>query len=155
MNVMQATFLVLQSTPTLDEDILSKAHHVFNFLYSQDILVTTVCCIMPETISITILYVCQESVQSPSDTFQVKPRLGLSEVMEAILSSGFTARGDTPIRLIIEGLLTHFFSPDRPSYTKEDARWFVQLANQQKQWCYNGTEENSAEQLLAKTSVSW
>ena len=35
MNVMQATFLVLQSIPTLDDDILSKAYQVFCYLYAQ------------------------------------------------------------------------------------------------------------------------
>lgn len=35
LNVMQATFLVMRSAPTLDNDILSKGDQVFCSLYSQ------------------------------------------------------------------------------------------------------------------------
>ena len=35
MNIMQATFLVLRSIPTVDNDILSNAHQIFCFLNEQ------------------------------------------------------------------------------------------------------------------------
>ena len=44
MNIMQATFVVLQLVPSLDHDILSKGHQVFKALYmgyfSEDMKVT-------------------------------------------------------------------------------------------------------------------
>ena len=93
-----------------------------------------------------------------SGNFQLKVRLGLSGVMEAILSSGLIDRGIIAIRLVIEGLLAHFFPPDRSSYSLEDALWFLELANQQTQWCFNvntnQVEENVVKKPVAKTSVS-
>ena len=49
----------------------------------------------------------------------------------------------------MEGLLAHFFSPDRPDYAREDVSWFLKLANDQKQWCSNLflSEEDSVEAL--------
>ena len=41
----------------------------------------------------------------------------------------------TIVRSIVEGLLSHFFSPDRPGYDREDVEWFLELANNEKQWC--------------------
>ena len=38
------------------------------------------------------------------------------------------------IRLLMEGLFSHFFSADRPGYHEEDAKWFLELANQQDDW---------------------
>ena len=35
----------------------------------------------------------------------------------------------------MEGLFSHFFSADRPGYHHEDREWFLQLANQQEDWC--------------------
>ncbi len=74
--------------------------------------------------------------------------------MEVIVSSGFTARGNTSVRLVIEGLLAHFFSADRPIYDSEDALWFLELANKQKQ-NINQVENNSEVEPAAKTSVSF
>ena len=39
------------------------------------------------------------------------------------------------IRLLMEGLFSHFFSADRRGYHEEDMRWFLELANQQDDWC--------------------
>lgn len=92
-------------------------------------------------------------------TFQFTARLGLTGVMEAILSSGLIARGKTTIRLIVEGLMSHFFHPDRPSYALQDVLWFLELVNQQEQWCFNANtnkaEENVVEEPATKTRVSW
>lgn len=74
--------------------------------------------------------------------------------MEAIESSGFIARGNTSVRLIIEGLLAHFFSPDRPSYFPEDALWFLKLANKQE-YSNNHVEKYSQLETAAETPVSW
>lgn len=35
----------------------------------------------------------------------------------------------------MEGLFAHFFSSHRPAYHKEDMEWFLELANQQEDWC--------------------
>ena len=35
----------------------------------------------------------------------------------------------------MEGLFSHFFSADRPGYHEEDREWFLELANQQDDWC--------------------
>ena len=35
----------------------------------------------------------------------------------------------------MEGLFSHFFSADRRGYHEEDMRWFLELANQQDDWC--------------------
>ena len=35
----------------------------------------------------------------------------------------------------MEGLFAHFFSSHRPAYHKEDIEWFLELANQQEDWC--------------------
>ena len=78
--------------------------------------------------------------------------------MEAILASDFINRGNTAITLVVEGLLAHFFSPDRSSYSPKDVLWFLELANQQIQWCskvyINQVEENVVEESPTKTSVS-
>ena len=34
---------------------------------------------------------------------------------------------------VMEGLLVHFFSPDRPIYANEDVLWFLEFANGQEQ----------------------
>ena len=47
----------------------------------------------------------------------------------------------TQIKLVLEGLLSHFFSADRSSYAVEDVGWFLELVNKQ-------------EQLLSKKSIS-
>lgn len=51
------------------------------------------------------------------------------------------AGGSISVRWVIEGLLTHFFSPDKPSFAPEDVVWFLELANHQKQWCCNTTDQ--------------
>ena len=37
--------------------------------------------------------------------------------------------------MLLEGLFAHFFSSHRPGYHKEDMEWFLELANQQEDWC--------------------
>ena len=36
--------------------------------------------------------------------------------------------------MIIEGLFAHFFSPERQSHHRGDIQWFLELANEQKEW---------------------
>lgn len=50
------------------------------------------------------------------------------------------------IRLLIEGLFAHFFSSHRPAYHKEDVEWFLELANQQEDWCPNTVQVVTAAQ---------
>ena len=40
--------------------------------------------------------------------------------------------------------MSHFFSPDRPGYDREDVEWFLELANNEKQWS-SLTEEGHEE----------
>ena len=35
-------------------------------------------------------------------------------------------------KLVLEGLLSHFFSADRSSYAMEDVGWFLELVNKQE-----------------------
>ena len=37
-------------------------------------------------------------------------------------------------RILLEGLFAHFFSPERGNYHPDDIRWFLELANCQKEW---------------------
>ena len=48
----------------------------------------------------------------------------------------------------MEGLFAHFFSADRPGYHEEDREWFLQLANQQDDWCV----PNVSDQIVEGTS---
>ena len=41
---------------------------------------------------------------------------------------------DKPVRVAIEGLLSHFFYPYLMNYHQEDVLWFMELANKQLQW---------------------
>lgn len=40
----------------------------------------------------------------------------------------------------MEGLFAHFFSVERQSYHPNDIRWFMELANEQQQWCAKDLE---------------
>ena len=42
----------------------------------------------------------------------------------------------------MEGLFSHFFSPHRPGYHQEDVEWFLELANQQDDWCVPNVSED-------------
>ena len=48
----------------------------------------------------------------------------------------------------MEGLLSHFFSPHRPTYQRDDVLWFLRLANEQGQWCYNPFQEDEEEEWV-------
>ncbi len=76
--------------------------------------------------------------------------------MEVVISSGFAASGSTPVRLVIEGLLAHFFSPNHPRYAPEDVLWFLKFANEQEQWCCHPLQgkQDSEVQPSAETPVS-
>ncbi len=44
-------------------------------------------------------------------------------------------------RVLLEGLFAHFFSPERKSYHSGNIRWFLELANCQKEWGSGQFEE--------------
>ena len=46
------------------------------------------------------------------------------------------------VRLLMEGLFAHFFSPYRKHYNTEDIQWFLELANEQEQWEANPLEHD-------------
>lgn len=51
----------------------------------------------------------------------------------AVLPRSF-AENNSPFSWIMEGLLAHYFSPNRSSYATEDVRWLLKFANTQNQW---------------------
>ena len=46
------------------------------------------------------------------------------------------------VRLLLEGLFAHFFSPYRRSYDTKDVQWFLELANEQVNWRANPLERS-------------
>ena len=40
------------------------------------------------------------------------------------------------IKLLIDGLFSHFFSEHRPEFHQDDIKWFLEFANNQMSWCY-------------------
>ena len=70
-------------------------------------------------------------------------------------------RCNPTVRLVMEGLLAHFFPPDRPQYYTQDILWFLKLANDQEQWnadIFEREEDSAAGELeesaLSKTTPS-
>jgi hypothetical protein len=61
--------------------------------------------------------------------------------LEAMVSTKCTKAA---AKLVIEGLLAHFFSTDLPQYALEDARWFFELINKQQR-CWLVEDENDSE----------
>ena len=45
-------------------------------------------------------------------------------------------------RVILEGLLAHFFSPERQHYNSEDIHWFLSLANCQTAWASSQLQDD-------------
>ena len=61
---------------------------------------------------------------------------------------------NSPVRLVIEGLMAHFFAPERLSYVPEDVKCFLKSANKQTQWCYlSPQEDNSTEEEHVQQEV--
>ncbi|CAI8009278.1 hypothetical protein GBAR_LOCUS6260 [Geodia barretti] len=59
----------------------------------------------------------------------------------------------------MEGLFSHFFSADRRGYHEEDMRWFLELANQQDDWCVPHVSDiviggTSEQDLIPKDAIS-
>ncbi len=44
-------------------------------------------------------------------------------------------------RVLLEGLFSHFFSPERRHYHSDDIRWFLELANCHLEWGSGKLEE--------------
>ena len=75
------------------------------------------------------------------------PRLAevTSVVVEIISETSFSPslhRDSRSVRLLMEGLFAHFFSPYRRGYDTEDVQWFLELANEQEQWGANPLERS-------------
>ena len=75
------------------------------------------------------------------------PRLAevTSVVVEIISETSFSPslhRDSRSVRLLMEGLFAHFFSPYRRGYDTEDVQWFLALANEQEQWGANPLERS-------------
>ncbi len=68
-------------------------------------------------------------------------------------------RDNQNVRLLMEGLFAHFFSSHRPSYHPEDARWFMELANDQMQWMVSDSNRSvivrSLSQALDQETMSY
>ena len=50
----------------------------------------------------------------------------------------------TEVKLVVEGLLAHFFSADQPKYVLEDVKWFLKLLNKQGHW-YSEREDQETD----------
>ncbi len=81
------------------------------------------------------------------NTFKLKSpddRPGLTKLMEIVLSHfSCLEQCGKPVRLVVEGLLAHFFSPDRPSYVDEDVLYFLEMANVQDEGEADGLATSS------------
>ncbi len=53
-------------------------------------------------------------------------------------------------RVLLEGLFAHFFSPERGHYHSDDIRWFLELANCQKEW---GSGQLESDVLVTQLEV--
>lgn len=63
MNVTQATFVILQTAPALDRDILSKGHQTFLTLFSRYFKETMKVSVMhPDQGTWLVMMVCQVNV---------------------------------------------------------------------------------------------
>ena len=148
LNIMQATYTVLQSFPVLGEDSLAAGRRTLLALLSHFGEQVTGCYRKYFIISVT----------QKSDDFQVKSRPSLGGVIEvaaeAIMSKHTAAHQEcsTSINLVVEGLLAHFFSADQPKYEFEDVRWFLELVNKQKHWFSEGEEKGEPAALKCETS---
>ena len=58
--------------------------------------------------------------------------LALEVFANAGLNSSSPIGHNESTRIILEGLLAHFFSPERRCYNSEDIHWFLDLANSQR-----------------------
>ena len=66
--------------------------------------------------------------------------------MEILSTTSFSPvlhRDNDTVRILLEGLFAHFFSAERQSYHPNDVRWFMELANEQQQWCTKDLEKDS------------
>lgn len=73
----------------------------------------------------------------------------LRAVMHVAMSLKFNSapgRSDAS-RVLLEGLFAHFFSSERGNYHSNDIRWFLELANCQKDWGSDKLEEKRVTQL--------
>ena len=64
------------------------------------------------------------------------------EVLSASAFSPSLHRDNQSVRLLMEGLFAHFFSPHRPRYHPEDTQWFMELANEQVHWQVGSLEKS-------------
>lgn len=66
----------------------------------------------------------------------MKCRPGLGQVVQTALKEIICLEHlnqySSQVKLILEGLLSHFFSADRTSYFIEDVQWFLELVNKQE-----------------------
>ena len=61
--------------------------------------------------------------------------------LEALKNNKLSVPYDEAVRILIEGLLAHFFNPNRQCYHVDDIRWFLHLANSQRAWGCDQLEE--------------
>lgn len=69
--------------------------------------------------------------------------------VEAMVSTEH-ASTPTQVKLVVEGLLAHFFSADQPKYVLEDVKWFLKLLNKQQRWfsVHQGGSDSSEEDMI-------
>lgn len=57
------------------------------------------------------------------------------------------------VHKLLDGLLAHYFSSDRPYYHSDDVRWFLQLANAQLHWQVDHLEPAAVTATAEEESV--
>ena len=62
------------------------------------------------------------------------PRLAHITEVAVEVTSGSPLDSNEDLRLIIEGLFAHFFSPERQHGHTDDIHWFLEMANKLTEW---------------------
>ena len=127
-NVMHAVFLILQNTQE------STCYQIFSTLFSNHFDEVSIHFVIIINVNASLLL-----QKIHENEFRLKNRPSFSKMVELLEEC------QIPVRIIVEGLLAHFFSPDRPSYADEDVLYFLEMANQQEQWCDYPLSKDSAE----------
>ena len=92
---------------------------------------------------------CHHTLEYPAFPQLIADSPRLSTVAKVVLrvttsaatSSSSISSSNESARVILEGLLAHFFAPQRQHYHTEDIHWFLCQANSQIDWEVGQVEE--------------
>lgn len=168
LNVMHTVFLAIQSRPSLDAEILLNGQKIFLTLFTRH---------FTETLEVPVwvglasfkwfdMFNREENTEimslfasnlRTSLTIQLKghcPRLAeVTSVAEEVI---FSSCDICSVRLFMEGLCAHFFSPYWRHYHTKDIQWFLEWANEQEHWGTNPLEhaqQQEHQQSVARSEV--